>query len=541
MKKLNRREFLGTTGASGLLLSTAGVGFLSSVMGRQGGLSYDQLDPRRPTDFTHPLLVPSDNGLLGLFEPSSSFTMAAKEINHELFPGATTRFWVYEVEQAGRRYINPIIKVRRGNSFSTTLKNELIGETVMHWHGLKVDGRNDAHPSYIIRSGRTDQYNFTLLNRSAAYWYHPHPHPLTGKQAYMGLASFFIVEDDDEVNLREFLDLDLGETDVPLLLQDKQFRSDGVLAYNPNMTEQFMGFLGDVIFVNHTAKPYMDASTRIYRFRILNGSNARTYRLAFVSGSRPVPLYIIGNDGGLLAQPYQVAEVFISPGERVDVLVDLRNLREGDVVFLKSLEFDPMHREVGGMMGGMQSSRLEEGEEFYILKLNVRSRVAYDRQVPTTLSEISPINTTGAATRRFTLSLLMGHGGGRGGPGQWVINGLTFKLNDYPVSVRRNSIEVWEITNAEMSMPHPMHIHGFPFQVLERAGSPDQIGRLAIDSKGLLPTDQGWKDTILVWPGERARIAIDFSHNFSGEQIYLFHCHNLEHEDQGMMINYTVI
>lgn len=122
MKKLNRREFLGTTGASGLLLSTAGVGFLSSVMGRQGGLSYDQLDPRRPTDFTHPLLVPSDNGLLGLFEPSSSFTMAAKEINHELFPGATTRFWVYEVEQAGRRYINPIIKVRRGNSFSTTLK-----------------------------------------------------------------------------------------------------------------------------------------------------------------------------------------------------------------------------------------------------------------------------------------------------------------------------------------------------------------------------------------------------------------------------------
>lgn len=539
MKKLNRREFLRATGASSLLLSTAGVDFLSGDMGRQGGLSYDQLDPTDPTNFINPLLLPSDNGLLGILEPSSSFTMSAKEISHELFPGATTQLWVYEVEQAGRRYLNPILRVRSGNNFSTTLKNELREETVVHWHGLKVDGRNDAHPSYLIRSGSTDQYNFTVINRSAAYWYHPHPHLLTGKQAYMGLASFFIVEDEDEAHLRESLDLNLGETDIPLVLQDKQFRSDGTLAYTPSRVDEFMGFLGDVIFANLTAKPYLDVSRRIYRFRILNGSNARTYRLAFLRGSDPIPFHILGTDGGLLAQPYQVAEVFLSPGERVDVLVDLRRVQEGEVVFLKSLEFDPMHHEMGGMMGGMQSSRLEEGEEFYILKFNVRSSVAYDRQVPTSLSGITPINTGGANTRRFTLSL--GHGGGHGGGMQWVINGLTFRINEYPVSVRRNTIEVWEITNDHRSMPHPMHIHGFPFQVLERTGSPDQIGRLAVDSKGLLPTDQGWKDTILVWPGERVRIAIDFTHNFSGEQIYLFHCHNLEHEDQGMMINYKVV
>jgi len=539
MKKLNRREFLRTTGASSLLLSTAGVGFLSSVMGRQGGLSYDQLAPTNPTNFTNPLLLPSDNGLLGIFEPSSSFTMIAKEISHELFPGATTQLWVYEVEQAGRRYLNPILRVRSGNNFSTTLKNELREETVIHWHGLKVDGRNDAHPSYAIRPGGMDQYSFAVANRSAAYWYHPHPHPLVGKQVYMGLASFLIVEDDNEVSIRESLDLTFGETDIPLVLQDKQYRSDGILAYTPNREEEFMGFLGDVILVNLTAKPYLNVSRRIYRFRILNGSNARTYRLAFLRGSDPVPFHIVGNDGGLLAQPYQVAEVFLSPGERVDALLDLRSVAEGDVVFFKSLEFDPLHHEMGGMMGGMPSSRLEEGEEFYILKLNVRSSVAYDRQVPTSLSGITPINTGGANTRRFTLSL--GHGGGHGGGRQWVINGLTFRINEYPVSVRRNTIEVWEITNDHMSMPHPMHIHGFPFQVLERMGSPNQIRRLAVDGNGLLPTDQGWKDTILVWPGEQVKIAIDFSHNFSGEQIYLFHCHNLEHEDQGMMINYKVV
>ena len=90
-------------------------------------------------------------------------------------------------------------------------------------------------------------------------------------------------------------------------------------------------------------------------------------------------------------------------------------------------------------------------------------------------------------------------------------------------------------------MPHPIHIHAFQFQVLERLNSPQQVSSLAIDVKGRLPTDMGWKDTVLIWPGETLTYAIDFSLDFPGEQLYLFHCHNLEHEDQGMMINYSVI
>jgi suppressor of ftsI/bilirubin oxidase len=92
-----------------------------------------------------------------------------------------------------------------------------------------------------------------------------------------------------------------------------------------------------------------------------------------------------------------------------------------------------------------------------------------------------------------------------------------------------------------MSMPHPMHIHGFQFQVLQRVNSPSEVRRLSINNNGLLPTDMGFKDTVLVWPGETVRITVDFSHNFPGRQLYLLHCHILEHEDNGMMMNYEVI
>ena len=535
MVTMDRREFLKSVGIGTLLLSTGGVSSLVSAHGMNGSLGFDQLDPRNPSNFTNPLLLPSNSGMIGIFEPSVNFTTTTKEISYELIPGKITKLWVYEVEQKGELYTNPIIKIRKGDSFNTTLKNALSEKTIIHWHGLKVDWKNDAHPFYAIDPEGTYQYDFSVINRSAAYWYHAHPHPSTGKQIYFGLSSFFIVEDEEEINLTNSLDLNFGETDIPLIIKDGQFDGDGNLVYNPSMMDLFMGFLGDMTFVNYTLNPYIDVSQRIYRFRTLNSSNARIYRLAFLKGSEQIPFHIIGNDGGLLDQPYQVTEVFLSPGERVDVVLDLRNAQEGDTIFLKSLSFDPMENEMGGMgngMGGRSSSSLSNGEEFYILKLNVKNKTSYDRQLPKSLSEITPINMGQENTRQFTLSTSMM---------QWFINGWRFDMNEYPVVVDKGSIEIWEINNSFMSMPHPMHIHGFPFQVLERNGSPDQVRRLAIDSKGLLPTDKGWKDTVLIWPGEKVKLAIDFSHGFPDEQVFLFHCHNLEHADQGMMINYKVI
>ena len=123
---------------------------------------------------------------------------------------------------------------------------------------------------------------------------------------------------------------------------------------------------------------------------------------------------------------------------------------------------------------------------------------------------------------------------------RWVINGESFDMDRYSIRSRSNTVELWDFQNAKASMPHPMHIHGFSFQVVSRANSPGQIRKLAQDTGGRLITDLGWKDTVLVWPGETVRIAIDFTNSYKGDQLYVVHCHNLEPEDQGMMVNHLV-
>ncbi|MBI4469417.1 MAG: multicopper oxidase domain-containing protein [Acidobacteria bacterium] len=537
MNRLGRREFLATAAAAALFPLRGRAGFTPGLTSRQTALSYEVFDPTRPFNFSQSLLLPADHGPFGILEPTASFTLTAGESRHELFPGTLSALNTYAVELEGRAFTDPIIHLRNGDSLDVQLRNELTDPTIVHWHGLRVDGKNDAHVSFAIPAKGSYRYDFPILNRAGAYWYHPHPHGFTARQVYLGLAGLFIVDDDEELALRNNLDLRLGETDIPLVLQDKQFSSEGELIYDPNTADRMMGFLGDVIFVNLTPKPVLDLQGRIYRFRILNGSNARIYRLAFVKGTTPIPLMLIGNDGGLLEQPIEITEIFLAPGERADVLLDARRLDAGDVFFLKSLAFNPMHNEMHGFTPGQQSSRLAEGEEFYIMQLNVQAATSYDRVAPSRLSEIRPILTGGAASRRFDLALSMG---GPTGGRRWTINRLTYNMEEYPVSVSRGAIEIWEIVNSPMSMPHPIHIHGFPFQVISRTGSPNQISRLVAGPDGLVPSDRGWKDTVLVWPGERVRLAIDFAHNFPGRQPYLFHCHNLEHEDQGMMINYEV-
>jgi suppressor of ftsI/bilirubin oxidase len=109
------------------------------------------------------------------------------------------------------------------------------------------------------------------------------------------------------------------------------------------------------------------------------------------------------------------------------------------------------------------------------------------------------------------------------------------------LSVQKDTVEIWEFRNPPGGMPHPVHLHGFPFRMLERRGSPELVRRLAVDKSGLAAQETGWKDTFVLWPGERVRVAIDFTHDYPGEQVYMLHCHNLEHEDQGMMLNVRIV
>lgn len=494
-----------------------------------------------PGAFVNPLLVPGASGALGVIDVKGPLTMVAKPAQIAILNGKPGRLLAYHVEQEGRSFVNPILRVRSGSEFQARLENALDEPTIIHWHGLSVDARNDAHPEFQVAAGGAYDYEFAVANRAGTYWYHPHPDLLTAKQAYLGLASFFIVDDEEERALRQALGLELGESDIPLVIQDKNFDAAGTLAYAPDEEQKVNGFIGSEVLVNLTQRPRFEAATRMYRFRILNGSNARIYRLAFRSGEQHLDYLVSATDGGLLHRPQKVQEVFLSPGERVEVLLDLRAAREGDTVWLTSREFDPMHLEApaagapagahGAGHGAMAMAGLPDGAAVDLLRIDVARKLSYHGVVPAQLSRLAPREPGAAQSRKFLLER---------SADRWRINGEVFEMKKIPVVVKRGTSEIWEIRNAEKSMPHPMHVHGFHFRVLERRGSPEQQARLAVDGQGLAATDLGWKDTLLLWPGETLRIAMDFSHPFKGDQVFLFHCHNLEHEDEGMMINFKV-
>jgi blue copper oxidase len=519
---------------------------------------HDSLDPTNLGNFKNNLKLPSRDGLLGLLGASAGpAELVARREWVEFAPGMETEMLVYRAERDGRVWLNPTFLVNKGGGFSASLTNGLDEDTTIHWHGLHLDWRMDGHPLGAIRPGGSYRYAYTVANRGGTYWYHTHGHGNTARQVYMGLAGLFIVEDEDERRLKEALGVELGETDLPLVIQDKNFDGEGKLVYDPDEMARSMGYTGNIILVNMTPTPYLEVGARLYRLRLLNASNARLYRLSLakVSSGELLPYRVIATDGNLLDRPPLVRQVFLSPGERVDVLLDLTGFEVGEELALKNLAFDPMHREhemEGGMgheghashdeMGHADemhegAGQLGDGEEFYLLRMVVKDRVAHSGSVPETFSTTVPqVDTLGADVRRVTLSART-----EAGQTRWLIDGLTYEPDEYPIVVRRGTTEIWEIRNDERSMPHPMHLHGFRFRVLERRSTPGQVAEMAIDEHGRTATDLGWKDTVLVWPGETVTIAIEFSHDFEDEQLYLFHCHILEHEDAGMMINYKVV
>jgi suppressor of ftsI/bilirubin oxidase len=451
----------------------------------------------------------------------------------------------YRVVHRGREYLDPTLVVRPGERLRVTLDNGLDAPTSIHWHGLTVDTRNDGGVGPMIEPGQRYEYAFEVRNRAGLYWYHPHPHGLTAGQVHDGLFGLIEIEDDDDLAVRRALDVVPGAGELTLVLQDRRSASP----YARSHAESIHGFYGDALYVNGAACTVHDVGTRLYRLRMLNACNARTLLLAFrTTAGGTLPFHVIGNDGGLLPAPVRCEAAFLASAERVDVLVDLRDAAIGDVVVLETRRFDPMHAEVpmpagdaadphaahhaqDGAHADHGPSAWPEGAPRDILQLRVRSRVAYDRRVPSQLAALTPIDTAGASERPLRLGYKSG---------QWRINDRVYVMGETPIEVARDTTEVWLLRNYHTSMPHAMHLHGFAFEVLERETPPDQVKALAVDAQGRLASDLGRKDTVLVWPGESVRVAIRFALPFPGPQTYLLHCHNLEHEDGGMMLGVKV-
>ena len=403
--------------------------------------------------------------------------------------------------------LGPTIQVNTGEIFQANLSNALGEPTNVHWHGLLTPAGMDGHPADLIGAGGNFIYSFPVINRAGMYWYHAHPDLLTAKQAYLGLAGFFRISDTEE----QALGMPSGDFEIPVVIQDKLLRYNDNLEYSPGMMDVMNGLLGDHVLVNGIHAPFLDVATRIYRLRILNGSNGRIYNLSLSNGSS---FAIIGTDGGLLASTEITSNILLSPGERVDVLIDFSGLEVGTEIFLQSATFS------GSEYQGKQS--------FKILKFVIDRMESDSYSIPSTLSSYEVISESQSVRNRtFDISNGGGHGGHGGGMFVHNINGKSYNENFIDETVVAGTTEIWTFDNTIGIDPHPMHLHGAIFQVLDRTGGREQ----------LFAHERGWKDTVLVMPGEKVRVIVQFGQN---KGVYVFHCHNLEHEDSGMMLQMEI-
>jgi FtsP/CotA-like multicopper oxidase with cupredoxin domain len=449
-------------------------------------------------------------------------TLVAAPGTAQILPGVATSVWRYTGQLRSPHpgalapipgsHLGPLLRLHRGQRARITVTN-LIGEPhVLHCHGLDLPADMDGHPQYQFPHGSSWTYDFPVLNRAGTYWYHSHADMRTGFQAYRGLAGPLVVSDDEE----QALGLPRGAFDVPLVLQDASFDAAGQLSYSPlNMQN---GFLGTTQLVNGKSNYVLPVATRAYRLRVINAATSRVYKLAWSDGT---PMVVIGNDGGLLATPSTRPYVTLSPGERVELWADFRTRAVGNRFALRSLPFS-------GVSNG-------QGAQVDVMQVHVTQAQPETLQLPATLSTITPYVPQQALNygnpRTLAISMLMGTG--------FVLNGAPFQMTGVAANeiVRRDTLEHLRITNTSgmMLVGHPIHFHGRQFQVLGRSVSATHQAGWQSLAQGFV--DEGWKDTILVMPGETVDLLVRYS-SYTG--LFLYHCHNLFHEDMGMMRNLRI-
>ena len=497
---MKRREFIKNTGlGAGSILTTSSIATILAACNKNNMMNGSGMNmggqPIPVTEGNFSRLLPIPNTVAANAALTAQSTSANINGNN-----------ISVLGYQANGILGPTIRINSGINSNISFQNSLSEKTNIHWHGLKIPANMDGHPEAVINPGSSFNYQFAVNQRAGLCWYHPHPDGATAKQAYQGLAGLFIINDPEEAALN----LPFGTYEIPLVIQDKRLTSSGI-TYNPSMGEVMSGYMGQTIIVNGEASPYTEVATRFYRLRVLNGSNARIYNLAF---SNNADLIIIGNDGGLLKNPKAVKNILLAPGERLDVLVNFAGLNIGSDIFLESRMFDN-----GGSAQGKQG--------FKIIKFKVTQTVSDSFTLPSSLSSVNAISPSSSSKTRNFIINAMQMSRGMNMTGIHRINDKTYDKNRIDENVSANATEIWVFDNSQGEEPHPIHLHGVHFQVLERNG-----GRAE-----LIASESGWKDTVLVMPREIVKIIIPFS-VLTG--VFVFHCHNLEHEDDGMMLQYQL-
>jgi FtsP/CotA-like multicopper oxidase with cupredoxin domain len=410
-------------------------------------------------------------------------------------PGGPAELLTYNGRSPG-----PLLEVNAGDWVRLRLRNELKQPTNLHFHGLHIPPTGTADNVFLsVPPGGSFSYAFTLAKDHPAglFYVHPHQHGLSADQVFGGLSSALVVRGDLD-RIPEVA----AASETVLVLKDFASASGQEASMGVG---RMLGREGLLLTVNGELNPGLAIpSGGLLRLRLLNASNARIYRLA-LEGHR---LVLIATDGGAIATPEALDELLLAPGERADVLVQ-GNQTPGSYRLLNL----PYQR--SGHMGMGQVADAPQT----LATLNYAGSVA-TLPLPKTLIPV-PALPQPERTRRFSLAHAMGMGmggmqQGMGGMG-FVINGQAFDPDRIDTRVALGSTEDWLIVNDDV-MDHPFHLHINPFQVISRDGRPE--------------TQRRWKDTVLVKAGEEVRLRVSFR-DFPGRTVY--HCHNLDHEDLGMM------
>jgi spore coat protein A len=512
----SRREWLnfaGRAGAAGLALPLLESG---CSLGRpEPRLLTSRIQPPKLFDATLPR-IPVLSPVRA--DPTTDYyELTAKSARVQILPGVTTEVWGYNGIFPG-----PTFEAHTGRQVVLKLRNALVVPIVNHLHGGHTPPESDGYPSdFVLPAGGFIQsplcgydalakttvgerdYIYPNNQRAATLWYHDHRMNFTAPQAWRGLAGFFIIRDEEEKKLP----LPRDEKEIPLLICDRSFDSDGSFQYpsvdhslriRPGVQKEYMGgVLGDVILVNGAPWPNLEVANTKYRFRILNASNARRYELAL----DPVPaggtsFLQIGSDGGLLASPIVHRTIRIVPAQRFDVIVDFSRYSVGTTVTLRNAA--------------------DTGATGQIMRFHVVRNERDESTIPQRLSYLPAANPAEAVAMR-TLNFSY-----RRATGSWTINGKPYGPARMEARPKLDTTEIWRL---QTDFNHPLHLHLVHFQVLSHSGRPG-------------PYDAGWKDVIDLGPGQVANIIVPFS-GYRGR--YVFHCHNLEHEDMAMMGNFEVV
>jgi FtsP/CotA-like multicopper oxidase with cupredoxin domain len=446
------------------------------------------------------------------------YELHVKEGTAQILPGAPTTIWGFDGKWPG-----PTIHATMGRPVQMRVFNDLpVAESIsIHNHGHNVQSAYDGHPSnnniaqgafydylYPNRQGGGVDPNF---HGAGTYFFHDHEVLLTAPHFYKGISAFYILHP-KAGSTEAALNLPSGAQDIPLMIQDRSFFADNSLKWDNNFVS---GFQGDVLVVNGTPHPYLNVARRKYRFRVLNASQARRISFGLSQGA----MYQIATDGGLLPARLNPARIPLAPAERVDIVVDFAQYQIGDrIQIVNDDPFQPIQPEI-------LEFRVDRNEtETAALPVVLDSTFT-----PYTVPSPSPVRTRDVT---FTLD---------GATSTWQMNGQTYNSSAIEfANSKLGDVETWTLTNTSV-IPHPFHQHLIEFQILD-------ICPMANANCGTAPpgTQQGWKDTVLVPAQSKVRIKMQFYYN--GPEVpstvfpgtYVFHCHNLEHEDHAMMLQQSI-